>query len=61
MEKNKYHILVVDDDNKIRNLIKQFLIDKGYIVSTAMDAEEAKIRMETFNFSLIIYKERIKI
>ena len=54
MEKNKYHILVVDDDNKIRNLIKQFLIDKGYIVSTAMDAEEAKIRMETFNFSLII-------
>ena len=54
MEKNKYHILVVDDDNKIRSLIKQFLIEKGYIVSTAMDAEEAKIRIETFNFSKII-------
>ncbi len=54
MEKNKYHILVVDDDNKIRSLIKQFLIEKGYIVSTAMDAEEAKIRIETFNFSIII-------
>ena len=54
MEKNKYQILVVDDDNKIRSLIKQFLIEKGYIVSTAMDAEEAKIRIETFNFSIII-------
>ena len=54
MEKNKYHILVVDDENKIRSLIKQFLIEKGYIVSTAMDAEEAKIRIETFNFSIII-------
>ena len=54
MEKNKYHILVVDDDNKIRSLVKQFLIEKGYIVSTAMDAEEAKIRIETFNFSIII-------
>ena len=27
MEKNKFHILVVDDDNKIRDLIKQFLVE----------------------------------
>ena len=33
MEKNKYHILVVDDDNKIKELIKQFLVEKGLIVS----------------------------
>ena len=28
MEKNKYHILVVDDDDKIKELIKQFLVKK---------------------------------
>ena len=40
MEKNKYHILVVDDDDKIRNLVKQFLIEKGYIVSSANNSED---------------------
>jgi len=54
MEKNKFHILVVDDDNKIRDLIKQFLIEKGFIVSTAINAEEAKTKIDTFNFNLII-------
>ena len=48
MEKNKYHILVVDDDNKIKELIKQFLIDKGLIVSTASNAIEAKEKIEVF-------------
>ena len=54
MEKNKYHILVVDDDNKIKELIKQFLTDKGLIVSTASNADEAKEKVEFFNFSLIV-------
>ena len=39
MEKNKFHILVVDDDDKIKILIKEFLNEKGYIVSTASNAE----------------------
>ena len=43
MEKNKYHILVVDDDDKIRNLVKQFLVVKGYIVSSANNSEDAKV------------------
>ena len=54
MEKNKSHILVVDDDNKIRSLIKQFLTEKGYIVSSAENAEKAKTKIEFFNFNLII-------
>ena len=54
MEKNKYHILVVDDDIKIKELIKQFLVEKGLIVSTASDAKEAKEKIEIFNFSLIV-------
>ena len=54
MEKNRYHILVVDDDIKIKELIKQFLVEKGLIVSTASDAKEAKEKIEIFNFSLIV-------
>ena len=54
MEKNKFHILVVDDDDKIRSLIKEFLSEKGFIVSSAENAEKAKLKIETFNFNLII-------
>ena len=54
MEKNKFHILVVDDDDKIRSLIRQFLSEKGFIVSSAENAEKAKAKIEFFNFNLII-------
>ena len=54
MEKNKFHILVVDDDDKIRSLIKQYLIEKGFLISTAENAEKAKKIIEIFNFNLII-------
>ena len=54
MEKNKFHILVVDDDNKIKELIRQFLAEKGFIVSTASNAEEAKIKINIFDFNLMI-------
>ena len=54
MEKNSFHILVVDDDDKIRELIKQFLVEKGFIISTAINAEDAKSKIETFNFNLVI-------
>ena len=54
MEKNKFHILVVDDDDKIRSLIRQFLSEKGFIVSSAENAEKAKSKIEIFNLNLII-------
>ena len=54
MENNKFHILVVDDDNKIRDLLKQFLTDKGFIVSTAVDSQDAKSKIEIFNFNLLV-------
>ena len=54
MEKNKFHILVVDDDDKIRSLIKQYLVEKGFLISTAENAENAKKIIEIFNFNLII-------
>ena len=54
MEKNKFHVLVVDDDNRIRDLVRQYLVEKGFIVSTATNAEDAKIKIDIFNFNLII-------
>ena len=54
MEKNKYHILVVDDDDRIRELVKEYLNDNGFIVSTGSSAEEAKIKLGYFKYDLIV-------
>ena len=54
MEQNKHHILVVDDDNRIRELVKEYLNENGYVVSTGNSAEEAKIRLGYFKFDLIV-------
>ena len=54
MEKNNFHILVVDDDDKIKSLIKQFLTEKGFVVSTASNAEEAKKIIDIFDFNLMV-------
>ena len=54
MEKIKSHILVVDDDDRIRELVKEYLNEKGFVVSTANNAEEAKIKLEYFKFDLIV-------
>ena len=43
MENNKIHILVVDDDNRIRDLLKEYLNENNYIVSTSEDSVNAKI------------------
>ena len=42
MENNKKHILIVDDDDRIRNLLKDYLSENKYIVSTAENADQAK-------------------
>ena len=42
MENNQIHLLVVDDDNRIRDLLKDYLNSKNFLVSTAVNAEEAK-------------------
>ena len=48
------HILVVDDDNRIRDLVKQYLSENKYLVSTAKDAFDAKRKIDTIKFDLII-------
>jgi two-component system, OmpR family, phosphate regulon response regulator OmpR len=48
------HILVVDDDQRIRDLLGRFLRDKGYRVTTAEHAESARSSMRNLAFDLII-------
>ena len=54
MENKKNHILVVDDDNRIRDLLKDFLTENNYIVSTAENAIQAKKKLEYLKFDIII-------
>ena len=48
------HILIVDDDNRIRELIKEYLEDNDFIVSTANDAEEASEKIKLIDFEIIV-------
>ena len=48
------HILVVDDDERIRSLIKQYLNENNFLVTTSDSAENAEEKISTIKFDLII-------
>ncbi len=54
MDKFIAHILVVDDDDGIRSLVKQYLNENNYLVTTAMSAEDATEKIKIIKFDLII-------
>ena len=54
MDKYLAHILVVDDDDRIRELVKQYLLDNKYLITTAKDAFDAKNKIEIIKFDLIV-------
>ena len=54
MDKFKKHILVVDDDDRIRDLVKQYLNENEFLVTTASNAEDAKNKIEVIKFDIII-------
>ncbi len=54
MENKKLHILVVDDDDRIRTLLKEYLNENNFIVSTADNAEDAKKKLSYLKFDTII-------
>jgi two-component system phosphate regulon response regulator OmpR len=54
MNKFNAHILVVDDDEGIRNLVKQYLNENNYLVTTANSAEDAKEKITIIKFDLIV-------
>ena len=48
------HILVVDDDDGIRSLVRKYLNENKFLISTAENAEDAKKKIELIKFDLII-------
>jgi two-component system phosphate regulon response regulator OmpR len=54
MNKNKYHILIVDDDDRIRELVKQYLEENNFIITTAKDAFDAKRKIGIIKFDIMI-------
>ncbi len=54
MNKNIFHILVVDDDNRIRELVKQYLEKNHFVVTTAKNALDAKKKLEIIKFDILV-------
>jgi len=54
MNNSKIHILVIDDDDKIRELLKIYLKSNNFIVSTAFDAADAEKKLKIFKFDIAI-------
>jgi len=54
MNKNIFHILVVDDDDRIRELVKQYLEENNFLITTAADAFEAKKKIDIIKFDILI-------
>ena len=54
MKKFKAHILIVDDDDRIRDLVKEYLNQNNYLVSTAKDSNDAIEKTKIIKFDLIV-------
>ena len=54
MDKFIAHILVVDDDDGIRSLVKKYLNENKFLVTTAENAENALEKIKIINFDLIV-------
>ncbi len=48
------HILVVDDDTRLRDLLQRYLVEQGFRVTTARDAARARAQMTAFDFDLLV-------
>ena len=48
------HILVVDDDTRLRELLRKFLTEKGFRVTTSADAAEARQMLTSLEFDLVV-------
>ena len=54
MNSKIFHILVVDDDNRIRELVKEYLEENQFLVTTARNAEDAKKKLEILKFDILV-------
>ena len=54
MNSKIFHILVVDDDNRIRELVKEYLEENKFLVTTAKNVEDAKKKLEILKFDILV-------
>jgi two-component system phosphate regulon response regulator OmpR len=54
MDNSKIHILIIDDDEKIRDLLKQYLKNNNFFVSTSINASDAEEKLKIIKFDLAI-------
>ena len=54
MVQDAAHILVVDDDARLRDLLAKFLQEHGFLVTSAKDAQDARTRLEILSFDMIV-------
>jgi two-component system phosphate regulon response regulator OmpR len=54
MTEDAPHILVVDDDRRLRDLLRRFLMEQGFRVTTANDAADARAKLVSFAFDLLV-------
>ena len=54
MNKNIFHVLIVDDDDRIRELVKEYLEENNFIVTSAKDALDAKEKLKILKFDILI-------
>jgi len=48
------HLLVVDDDERLRGLLRRYLVENGFRVTGAGDAAEARLKLKSFDFDLLV-------
>ncbi|MBM3951834.1 MAG: response regulator transcription factor [Rhodospirillales bacterium] len=48
------HVLVVDDDARLRDLIRRYLVNNGFVVTAAADAAEARACLKSFDFDVLV-------
>ena len=48
------HLLVIDDDSRLRDLLRRYLVESGFRVTTAGDAAEARLKLQSIAFDLLI-------
>jgi two-component system phosphate regulon response regulator OmpR len=54
MDDTEPHLLIVDDDVRLRELLRRYLSDNGFRVTAAADAAEARARLASFAFDLMV-------
>lgn len=54
LSESEPHLLVVDDDTRLRDLLRRYLSDNGFRVTTAADAEQARSNLASFAFDLVV-------